>query len=283
MEDYDDLIGLILDLPGSPKVFENLESFTLGKDAIISQKETLKSLRLRFVNLNRVEKNSSQIDSNDYDDLICSILDLPGAPKVFEKLKSFTLRKDVILYRPLFESLTLIYENIIIMDLSFDLDSHIILLAKLISVQKRQTETLKSLSLYLVNLNHVEWNSSLIEQFTSLQEFQIDDCSGLHKSDCLSLASSFTQLTVFHSFHSEYVAQNPEQIIEIFNNNFNELRLFSFDCKIEDFEADELLCQMAENVPKSFETIEISMDYDDPWIFSEENSLKDVIEEYGVR
>ncbi|CAG8573292.1 11437_t:CDS:2 [Diversispora eburnea] len=73
----------------------------------------------------------------DYNDLIGSILDLPGAPKVFEKLKSITLCDDVTLFRPLFESLTLICNNISIMNLTIVSDSDVILLAKLIGVQKR--------------------------------------------------------------------------------------------------------------------------------------------------
>ncbi|CAG8638787.1 617_t:CDS:2, partial [Diversispora eburnea] len=40
------------------------------------------------------------------------------------------------------------------------------------------------------------------------------------------------------------------------------------------FDANELLSQMAENVPKSLETIEIRMDYDNPWIFSADSLRK---------
>ncbi|CAG8495559.1 2595_t:CDS:2 [Diversispora eburnea] len=61
-----------------------------------------------------------------------------------------------------------------------------------------QKETLKSLRLRFVNLNFVEKNSSPIGQFISLQELSIIEDSELHKSDCLFLASSFTQLIVFH-------------------------------------------------------------------------------------
>ncbi|RHZ59705.1 hypothetical protein Glove_362g85 [Diversispora epigaea] len=48
---------------------------------------------------------------------------------------------------------------------------------------------------------------------------------------------------------------SPEQVIAIFNNNFNELKRFSFSCE-KGLDANKLLCQMAENVPKSLETIE---------------------------
>ncbi|CAG8577671.1 8182_t:CDS:2, partial [Diversispora eburnea] len=54
----------------------------------------------------------------------------------------------------------------------------------------------------------------------------------------------------------------------MFNNNFNGLRRFSFDCGREGFDANKLLCQMAENIPESLETIKIRMVYRDPWIFS---------------
>ncbi|CAG8506248.1 8783_t:CDS:1 [Diversispora eburnea] len=289
-----------------------------------------------------------------HDDLISSIFDLPGAPKVFEKLESFTLRSYPILFRSLFESLTLICDHILIMDLYLDLESQVIILAKLISVQKQlenlsievgkyldldcnslfwaiisQKETLKSLRLILVNFNRVEEKNLLpIGQFISLQELSIIDCSGFHKSNCLFLASSLTQLSRFKFLHSLSEAQEypqefiikiletantnlkniclilhsviifdafsailnyctkinelslqnliPEQVIEIFNNNFNDLRRFSFNCgKI--FDADELLCQMAENVPKSLETIVFMMMYKDPWIFSA-NSLRKFFE-----
>ncbi|CAG8524894.1 10589_t:CDS:1 [Diversispora eburnea] len=279
----------------------------------------------------------------NYSDLIGSILKLPGAPEVFKKLESFTstIENDDIC--PLYESLISICDNILNMDLSLNSYSQVQLLPKLISVQKRlenlsiagksyldcnslfraiisQKETLKSLRLYSVNLNRVEENSSPIDQFISLQELYIVECSGLHKSGCLFLASSFTQLSSFHYFHSEDVAQKypqefiikiietsntnlrniyldlyptitfdtnwailnhctkiteltllnlrPEQVIAIFNNNFDELRRFSFGCGIEMFHADGLFCQMAENVPESLETIEIIMGYENPWIFS---------------
>ncbi|CAG8606188.1 4627_t:CDS:1, partial [Diversispora eburnea] len=53
-----------------------------------------------------------------------------------------------------------------------------------------QKETLKSLRLLSVNFNSFTEKSSPIEQFISLQELYIED----HKSECLILASSFTQL-----------------------------------------------------------------------------------------
>ncbi|CAG8568582.1 4192_t:CDS:2 [Diversispora eburnea] len=99
--------------------------------------------------------------------------------------------------------------------------------------------------------------SRLYKSLENHQELYIEDCSGLHKSDCLFLASSFTQLTIF-------------------NNNFNELRRLSFDCGRGEFN-DELLCQIAENVPKSLETIKIGMNHDNPWIFSAD-SLRNFFE-----
>ncbi|CAG8492418.1 136_t:CDS:2 [Diversispora eburnea] len=100
------------------------------------------------------------------------------------------------------------------------------------------------------NHDFLSYHWSTIRQFISLQEIYIEGCYGWHKSDCLPLASSFTQLTIF--------------------NNFKELRRFSFDCGGRGFDANELLCQMAENLSESFETIEIRMNYYDPWIFSAE-------------
>ncbi|CAG8524873.1 10588_t:CDS:2 [Diversispora eburnea] len=216
----------------------------------------------------------------------------------------------------LYESMRLICDNILNMDLTLNSYSQVKLLIKLISFQKRlenlsivvnayldldcnslfraiisQKETLNSLRLKSVNLNRVEENSSSIGKFFSLQELSIVGCSGFHKSVCLSLASSFTQLSSFHYSYSRHVTQkysqefiitelslnklSSGQVIKIFNNNFNELRRFSFDCRREIFDANELLCQMAENVPESLETIEIGMVFS--WIFST-NSLRKFFE-----
>ncbi|CAG8510212.1 8169_t:CDS:2 [Diversispora eburnea] len=51
----------------------------------------------------------------------------------------------------------------------------------------------------------------------------------------------------------------PEQVIVIFDNNFNELRRFSFDNRNKIFDDNKILCKMAENVPESLETIEMIM------------------------
>ncbi|CAG8576290.1 6728_t:CDS:2 [Diversispora eburnea] len=285
-----------------------------------------------------------------YSDLIGSILKLPGVPEVFSKLESFTstiIRVDLNLIG-LYESLTLICDNILNMYLSLNSDPQIESLEKLISAQKQlenlsiagsfyqlpnslfwaiisQKETLKSLRLNLVNLSNFKGKLASIGQFISLQELYIKHCYRLHNSDCLFLASSFTQLNSFHYFHSRHIDRyprefiieilqtantnlknicldlyetipfdtfstilnyctkiteltffnlSPEQVIAIFNNNFNELRSFSFGCEKEGFDANELLCQMAENVPESLEIITIKMDYDNPWIFSSDSLRK---------
>ncbi|CAG8555820.1 8189_t:CDS:1 [Diversispora eburnea] len=265
-----------------------------------------------------------------YNDLIGSILELPSAPKVIKKLESFTLLiEDNELIFPLYESLTLVCDNILNMDLEFNSYSQAKLLAKLISVQKyledlsivvsdykidylsillsiiSQKETLKSFRLRSVSFYYSEWKSLPIGQFISLQNLYIENCFGLHESDNLFFASSFPQLSSFHFRHihdrfpQDFIIKifetsntklrdvylnslttdtflailnyctnitkltlhdlRPEHVIAIFNNNFNELRRFSFDCGGEGFDANELLCQMAKNVPESLETIEIRM------------------------
>ncbi|CAG8568816.1 6498_t:CDS:2 [Diversispora eburnea] len=264
--------------------------------------------------------------NNSY--LIDSILVLTGAPKVFRKLKSFTsMIGDHKSIYPLYESLSLICKNILKMDLNLFSNSQAQLLAKLISAQKRlenlsivtsdlhnlpdsifwaiisQRVTLKSLRLYL-NFCHFKGKASPFGQFISLQELYI---KGWYGSNCLLLASSFTQLSTFHYFQSshryphEFIIKiletanmnlkdiclnlystitfdifsailnyctniteltlhslSPELVIAIFNNNFNELRRLSFDCGWNWLIADELLLQMAKNIPESLETIEIS-------------------------
>ncbi|CAG8513387.1 1731_t:CDS:2 [Diversispora eburnea] len=267
---------------------------------------------LDYFKLKRVPLNFSEVFLN-YSELIGSILKLPGALKVFKKLESFTLTIGIHDNQigSLYESLTLICDNILNMDLVLNCSqAQAQLLAKLISVQIRQNETLKRLRLCSVNFYHFECKSSPIGQFISLQELYIENCNGLHKSNSLFFASSFTQLSSFHCFHSNHVdnwypqkfiikiletantnLKNirielyctinfdifsailnyctkitkltvhylfPEQVIAIFNNNFNELRNFSFDCE-KRFDANKLLCQMAENVPESLEIIEIRM------------------------
>ncbi|CAG8458171.1 8687_t:CDS:2 [Diversispora eburnea] len=196
-------------------------------------------------------------------------IDLLGTQK---KLR----RKDELI-RPL----TLICDNILNMDLYLDChpNNELLKLKKLISVPKRQKETLKSLRLKSVNCYSFMRKSSRVGQNISLQELYINCCDGLHKSDWLTLASSFTHLNRFYFIYkdnrysrnfitkilvktnanlrnidislypitpfdifstilnyctkiTELTLHNssPAQVIAIFNNNFNELRRFSFDC-----------------------------------------------------
>ncbi|CAG8645899.1 3925_t:CDS:2, partial [Diversispora eburnea] len=289
---------------------------------------------------------------NNYSDLIGSIPKLPGAPKVFKKLESFTSKiGEYERIYPFYESLKLICDNILNMDLKLSSTNSVELLAKLISVQKRlenlsivadaryyldnnsifwaiisQKETLKSLRIKEVNFFRFKGKSSPIGQFISLQELHIECCSGFHNSDCLFLASSFTQLSSIHftytyqgcpqefikkiletantnlrniflDLHPTIISEifstilnyckkiteltflnlNLKQVIAIFNNNFIELRKFSFDCGRKRFDANKLLCKMAENVPESLETIEIRMG-----IFSA-NSLRNFFEGWGCK
>ncbi|CAG8498182.1 10676_t:CDS:1 [Diversispora eburnea] len=283
----------------------------------------------------------------NYSDLIGSIFKLPSASKVFKKLENFTSTiGDYKLIYPFYESLKLICDTILTMDLKLNSYFQVQLLAKLIRVQKRlenlsiftnysldcnsllwaiisQKETLKGLRLYSVNFCQLKRKLSPIGQFISLQELYFDNCVGLRNSNCLFLASSFTQLSSFHYFHSRYSNDvhpqefiikifetaganlknifldshsshstiafdtfsailnyctkitkltlhnlSSEQVIAIFNNNFNELRRFSFDCGEKRFDANELLYKMGENVPESLESMEIRMNYYNPWIFS---------------
>ncbi|CAG8492526.1 142_t:CDS:2 [Diversispora eburnea] len=292
----------------------------------------------------------------NFNDSIGSILKLPGASKVFKELESFTsiiIKRD----KPLYESLALICNNILNMELFFHCIPRMEPLTKLLSVQKRLEnlsitdnnlvkqldinsifwaiislkETLKSLRLISVNFYSFKRELSPIGQFTSLQKLYVENGNGFLESECLFLASSFTQLNSFHYTHSVYVKDtypqefiiqiletantnlkniclelnstitfdifsailnyctriteltlynlSPEQIMAIFNNNFNELRSFSFDCG-RGFDSNELLCQMAENVPESLETIEIRMDCEYSWIFGAE-SLRKFFEGWG--
>ncbi|CAG8492435.1 137_t:CDS:1 [Diversispora eburnea] len=300
--------------------------------------------RCSFLNYFKLARVSVNYSSN-YSDSINSFLKLPGAPKVFKKLESFTSTiGNEHPIGPLYESLILICDNILNMDLFLGSEARTKLSTKLISVQKRlenlslsannylnfnsllwaiisQKETLKSLHLKFISFKNFEGKSSQIGQFTSLQELYIKDCYELHKSECLFLASSFTQLSSFHFIRicdvpQEFIIKiletansnlkniclelysaisfeifsailnyctriteltlyglSSEQVIAIFNNNFNDLRRFRFYCREEEIDATELLYKMAENVPESFETIEIRMKNGDLRIFSA-NSLR---------
>ncbi|CAG8492473.1 139_t:CDS:10 [Diversispora eburnea] len=109
------------------------------------------------------------------------------------------------------------------MDLFLNSDSQVELLAILISSKRNISLRLKS-----VSYDCFEGKlSPPIGQFISLQDLYIKDCYGLHESGSLILTS-------------------PEQGITIFNNNFNELRRFSFDCG-KGLDANELLCTISEN------------------------------------
>ncbi|CAG8513405.1 1732_t:CDS:1 [Diversispora eburnea] len=274
-------------------------------------------------------------DFQNYSDSIGSIFKLPSAPKAFKKLESFTSTiGDYELIRPLYDSLALICDNILNMDSTLFSYSQAQLFAKLISAQKRlknlsivsylnldcnsllwaiisQKEKLKSLRLRSVNFYQFERKSAPIGQFISLQELHIVNCYGLRSSNCLFLASSFTQLSSFHYFYSRYSDDahhqefiikiletananlknicldlysaitikifsailnyctkiteltlynlSLEQVITIFNNNFNELKIFSFGYREEEIDANELLYKMGKNVPESLETIKIRM------------------------
>ncbi|RHZ45080.1 hypothetical protein Glove_692g23 [Diversispora epigaea] len=69
--------------------------------------------------------------------------------------------------------------------------------------------------------------SSLIGQFTSLKELYIKDCYGFNRSDCLSLAPSFTQLSSFHCVHSSdgHLQEFIRKILETVNTNLRNIRL----------------------------------------------------------
>ncbi|CAG8497269.1 11184_t:CDS:1 [Diversispora eburnea] len=198
--------------------------------------------------LGEVHENFSGNNCN-YNDLIGSILELPGAPKVFKRLETFvsaTIKDEII--GPLYKSLTLICDNILNMDLEFNSDSQLQLLEKFISVQKRlenlsiidngyknlsildngytncnsllwviisQKETLKSLRLNSVSFYNLEGKSSPIGQFTSLKELYIENCYGLYNSDYLFFASSLTQLSSLHLRYLYYMYPQ-EFIIKIF-------------------------------------------------------------------
>ncbi|CAG8534234.1 6904_t:CDS:2 [Diversispora eburnea] len=250
-------------------------------------------------------------------DLVVSILKLPGALKTFKKLEKLLTK--LISVQKWLENLTIIGGS--------NQDCNSLLWAII-----NQKETLKSLRLISVNFISFKEKSSPIGQFISLQELYIEDCHGLYKSECLSWASSFPQLSSIH-FNFRYESDipqkfiikilqtanknlrniglnlyspitfdifsailnyctkitklslqnlNPEHVIAIFNNSFNELRSFSFDCGWEEFDANELLCQMAENVPESLKTIIIKMGYHDPWTFSADN-LRKFFEGWGCK
>ncbi|CAG8578864.1 10864_t:CDS:2, partial [Diversispora eburnea] len=271
----------------------------------------------------------------NYSDLIGSILHLPGAREVFKSLESFTsiIRnyENYDLIYPLYGLLKFICNNILNMDLSLVSIPQAQLLKELISVQKRlenlsivivdvslfqfqlpnlfwvivsKNQTLKSLHLKSVLFDFERESLEIVTgQFILLQELYIDDCYGLDNFQCLSLASSFTQLTIFHYIHSHknYAQSFIIKILEMANTNLRNIYLklqtiiskdilsaiFNFSTKVikltlynlrKNYYADKLLKQMARNLPHSLETIMIKIDHKDPWEFSAD-SLRKLFEE----
>ncbi|CAG8644630.1 8340_t:CDS:2, partial [Diversispora eburnea] len=176
-----------------------------------------------------------------------------GVPKVFKKLETFVSAISDELLRPLYESLALICDNILNMELNFNSNSYYQLqyLARFIGDQKRlenlsivsnfhldcnsllwvigQKETLKSLRLNSVNFSHFKGRSSPIGQFISLQELYINNCYGLHKPNSFFFASSFTQLSNFH-FHTHNEYEWPQKfIIKILETANTSLRNICLD------------------------------------------------------
>ncbi|CAG8661007.1 11177_t:CDS:1, partial [Diversispora eburnea] len=116
------------------------------------------------------KRSSENIFPNflNYNDLIGSIPKLPGAPKVFKKLESFTsMIGDHEMICPLYESLKLICDNILNMDLELNSYSQVQLLTKLINVQK-YLENLSIVANY--HLNHRNSNSLLLWAIISQKE-----------------------------------------------------------------------------------------------------------------
>ncbi|CAG8585987.1 7941_t:CDS:2 [Diversispora eburnea] len=102
----------------------------------------------------------------------------------------------------------------------------------------------------------------------------------LENSDILFLASSFTQLSSLHYSHLKRPNNSPKQVKSTFDN-FDELRIFSFNCG-KGLDVDKLLCQMGKNIPESLETIEIRIDYDFQWNFSAD-SLRKFFEGWSLK
>ncbi|CAG8571963.1 4256_t:CDS:2 [Diversispora eburnea] len=172
-----------------------------------------------YPSLTEVPKNFGK-NFRDYSDIIVTIFKLLSAPKIFKKLESLTsiiIRDEQI--RSLTESLALISDNILNMDLSLFSHSQARFFAELISTQK----CLENLSIIAARYE----KSSPIGQFTSLQELNMENCYGLHKSDSLFFASSFTQLSSFHfsyqieMYHHEFAIK----ILEVSNANLKNLCL----------------------------------------------------------
>ncbi|CAG8655079.1 8992_t:CDS:1, partial [Diversispora eburnea] len=209
---------------------------------------------LNYFEMTEIPENYSN-DLN-YNDLIGSIIKLPGASKVFNKLETFvSATTNDELTRPLYESLALFCNNILNIDLIFKSESQVQLLEKLISVQKRlenlsiignsnincnsllwvlvsKKETLESLRLKSVDFYHFEEKSSPIGQFTSLKKLYIEYCL-LYKSDSLFFASLFTQLSSFHYIYSIFSLNVYSQefiikILETANTNLKNICLDLF-------------------------------------------------------
>ncbi|CAG8458227.1 8690_t:CDS:1 [Diversispora eburnea] len=175
--------------------------------AIISQKETLKSLRLKSVNFYHFKGKSSPIGLQELHIESCSRLyklDCLILASSFTQLSSFRLRNR-------FQHSYGVYHQEFI-----------------IKILETANKNLKNICL--------ELNGKILTD--NILSVILNYCTKVTKLNLPRL--------------------NLEQVIAIFNNNFNELRSFSFIYGKES-DANKLLCQIAESVPESLETIEIKM------------------------
>ncbi|CAG8502572.1 8228_t:CDS:2, partial [Diversispora eburnea] len=84
-------------------------------------------------------------------------------------------------------------------------------------------------------------------------------CFGLLGLDCLTFASSFTQLSRFYYFYLKYAGSCPQEfivkILETANTNLKDIHL-----DLKEIDAIKLLCKMAKNILESLETVKIGME-----------------------
>ncbi|CAG8575554.1 8861_t:CDS:1 [Diversispora eburnea] len=286
---HSDLIGSILKLPSAPKVFKKLESFT----SMIEDHESIyplyKSLALicdnilnidlkfntpyqirllaRLISVQKRLENLSVVtfSNQDYDSLLWAIISQKETLKILRlKLVSYCQFEQKSSPIGQFTSLQELY---IEGSHSFH-DSDCLYLT---SSFTKLSSFHYFRSVYPYTRYPQEFIIKILETANNnLKNIYLDIYPTITSdifSTILNYCIKITKLTLRNLSH--------EQVIAIFNNNFNELRRFSFDCGGEkEFDANKLLCKMAENIPESLETIEIRMIYGAPWIFSADSLRK---------
>ncbi|CAG8488009.1 1958_t:CDS:1 [Diversispora eburnea] len=270
---YSDLIGSILKLPGVSKVFRKLESFTstIRRDlGLIGLYESLTLICDNILNMDLYFDSFPQDQLTKLISVQKRLENLSIVVGFYSQFPNSLFFEAIISQKETLKSLRLESVNF------FHFKGNSASIGQFISLQdlyiKNCSELYDSKYLFLASsFPHLIsfrfiYSVYLYDEYP--QEFIVkilETANENLKNICLDLFTGiafdvFSAILIYCTKITELSLRNLsfDQVLAIFNNNFNELRIFSFGCG-EEVDANELLCQMAENVPESLETIEIKI------------------------